>query len=75
MEAKERGWYVYGRGAAAMEVGSSRGVQSGGDVRVWLEQRRGHGGSAAPVDLEEMTLGGLMVGSGEKIVGRELFGG
>jgi hypothetical protein len=34
MEAKERGWYVYGRGAAAMEVGSSRGVQSGGDVRV-----------------------------------------
>jgi len=56
----ERERYVHCRGAAAMAVGSPRGVQGGGggDVRVWPEQLRGHGCSAAALMALDVRLGG-----------------
>lgn len=62
-----------------MAVGSPRGVQGGGggDVGVWLEQRRGHGDgrSAYPIALE-VGLGGLMFGSQSRSVkGGSVFSG
>jgi len=62
----ERERYGYCGGAAAMAVGSPRGVQDGGggDVRVWPEQRRGHGRSGAALMALDVRLGGsLMFGS------------
>jgi len=59
----ERERYVYCRGAAAMAVGSPHGVQGGGgdDVRLWPEQRRGHGRSGAALMALEVRLGGSLM--------------